>query len=126
MENINQDVVKLQVKPTENSLLEVTNKVNEWLYDALENPYYKSYIVSKNGDSLSLDFRTKWGLTYVSDEEKKLWIDATLVWDPSTQFSEKWVDAGWNPKKMEVTGWGTTVYWRDFQKHHKVTLWHHL
>jgi hypothetical protein len=29
MENTNKEVVKLQVKPTENSLLEVTNKVNE-------------------------------------------------------------------------------------------------
>jgi hypothetical protein len=29
MENTNQETVKLQVKPTENSLLEVTNKVNE-------------------------------------------------------------------------------------------------
>jgi hypothetical protein len=29
MENTNKEVVELQVKPTENSLLEVTNKVNE-------------------------------------------------------------------------------------------------
>jgi hypothetical protein len=29
MENTNKEVVELQVKPTENSLLEVTNKLNE-------------------------------------------------------------------------------------------------
>ena len=122
MENKNHEVVKLQVKPTNNPLLEITNDVREWLYDAFENPYYKSYIVWKNGNSLSLDFRTKWGSTYVSDEEKRLWIDATLVWDPSTQFSEKRVDIDWNPKKMEVTEWEKTVYWRDFQRHYLTNM----
>ena len=118
MKNNNQEEVKLQLNPTNNSVLEVTNNVREWLYDALENSYYQSYVVSRNWDSLRLDFRYKWGWTYVSDEEKRLWLSAGLVWDPSVEFSEKWVETDWNPKKMEVTGWESIVYWRDFQKHH--------
>lgn len=116
MENNNQEVVKLQVKPTNNSILEITNDVREWLYDALENPYYQSYVVSKNWDLLELDFRNKWGWTYVSDEGKRLWLNASLVWDPSTQFSKKWIDINWDPKEMEVAWWGSPVYWKDFQR----------
>ena len=46
MENMNQEVVELQLKPGSDSLLEVTNNVKEWLYNALENPYYQLYEVS--------------------------------------------------------------------------------
>lgn len=116
MENNNQEVVELQVKPGKGSLLEVTNDAIEWLYDALENPYYQSYVVSRNWNSFSLDFRYKNGLTYTGDKGKRLWLNASLVWEPSTQFSEKWVSTGEGPKKMEVTWWGSTLYWRDFQE----------
>ena len=43
-------------------------------------------------------------------------MDAKLVWDPSTEFSEKWVDNDRNVEKKEVTGNGSIVYWRDFQR----------
>lgn len=117
MENTNQEVVKLQLKPGNDSLLEVTNNVKEWLYNALENPYYQLYDVSKKWDFLGIDFRTKGcGWSYASDKEKELWLDAKLVWDPSTEFSEKWIETDWKVEKKEVAGNWPTVYWRDFQR----------
>lgn len=117
MENINQEVVELQLKPGSDSLLEVTNNVKEWLYKALENPYYQLYEVSKKWDSLNIDFRPKGcGWSYASDKEKELWLDAKLVWDPSTKFFEKWVEVNWTVQKKEVTEGESTVYWRDFQR----------
>lgn len=115
MENKNQEVVELQVKPNKYSQLEITNNVREWLYQALDNPYYQAYLVSRSWDLLDLDFRYKGGWSYESDAEKNLWLDAKLVWDPSTEFSERWVDVNWNTEKREVTGQSARVYWRDFQ-----------
>lgn len=120
MENTNQETVKLQVKPTENSLLEVTNKVNEWLYDALENPYYQAYYVSKDNDgSVKVDLKSKKYWLYRSEEEKRLWESAELIRDPSVEFSEKRIkNEEWHAEKKKVAWLSSTVYTRDFDKYY--------
>jgi len=118
MENTNQEVVELQVKPNENptSQLEVTNNVREWLYDVLENPYYLWYLVSTEWGSLRVDLKDKKYWLLPSEKEKSLWLQAKTVWDPSTKFFEKWIEVDWTVQKKEVTEGESTVYWRDFQR----------
>ena len=113
MENTNKEVVELQVKPSKNSCrLELTNAVNLGLYDALENPYYKAYYVSEEWDWAMVSLNTN--SIPLSEEKERLWKQAKLVWDPSTNFSEKRVDVDWHAEKREVAGF-SRLYGKDFK-----------
>ena len=124
MKNTSNEIVELQVKPTKNSLLEVTNEVKEWLYDALENPYYQAYYVSKDKDgSVKLELKPKRFSLYRSEEEKRLWKNAKLIRDPSVEFSEKRIEnEEWNAEKKEVTWLESAVFTRDFNKYYLANM----
>lgn len=122
MEEKKQEVVELQLKPNNYSSLEVTNKVKTWLYNALNDPRFEWYRVYERGNTLGLEFRYKDGRKYADDEKITLWLDARLVWDPTVEFSERWVDIEWHPERKEVAGESSRVYWRDFKPYDLINM----
>ena len=119
MENTNQETVKLQVKPYRHFILEVVNDVKEWVYEALNSPYYKAYDVLKEKGTLDVVLLDPILCRECTPRGEILWERAELVWDPSTKFTKKWVeiDREWTAGEVEVTEWDSHVYGRDFQKY---------
>ena len=124
MEERKQEVMEIIVKPTNDYWLEVTNEVNEWLYEALDDPYHLSYKIRKDkssGGPNKVDLRHE-PVWYYSNDGGNNW-HAVISWDQSVEFKDMRVDVDWNVVKKKVVALNWSVArWQDFKKYNLVSM----
>ena len=113
MNEKNQELTEIIVKPGKSSCLTIINDVKEWLYNVL-NQWEKLCKVKKwSDDELQLDVSPS---TWWVKEDDIYWV-ADIKRDPSVHFSDKRVNIDWHTEKKKVTWDGSYFYWPNFERY---------